>query len=83
MSFQDSEISIELSDQDNMSLLEELNPDLTNFIMLDQVKTNQDVNDYRLAIEKRFRRPVGKPKQYRKIDGKILLGYIKCHLFTD
>ncbi|XP_076098368.1 transient receptor potential cation channel subfamily M member-like 2 isoform X1 [Mytilus galloprovincialis] len=75
---QDSEISIELSDQDNMSLLEELNPDLTNFIMLDQVKTNQDVNDYRLAIEKRFRRPVGKPKQYRKIDdngsGEVITG---------
>ena len=52
-------------------MLEELNPDLTNFILMDNVKTQTDMNECRLSVEKRFRLPVGKPKQYKKVDGRL------------
>ena len=67
--YQGRGITIDLKNQGNMSLSEsvELNPDLTNFIMLDVIKTQREVDNQRLQLEDRFRRPVGKPKQYGRI----------------
>lgn len=50
-----------------MSETVELNPDLTNFIMLDQIKTEKESNSRRLTLEDRFRLPVGKPIQYGRM----------------
>ena len=46
-----------------MSETVELNPDLTNFIMLDQIKTEKESDNRRLTLEDRFCLPVGKPRQ--------------------